>query len=177
MDMERIETLDMSSLLSFSSCILIAAKADDHETISKLTQFGRSAVQHKRVAMLLTLGTNITLDAVNSTKMPYLIGAQLYNGNTQFLCPTPGFYEPIRSSVMCKQDYTSYKGREIKVGFHDFAIPYGYVRRGKPYGIDSHFIELIQNMKNFTANFTFFKSDKIAFQLVILLVMQFKMGE
>ena len=43
MDMERIKTLDMRSLLSFSSCLLIAAKAQDHETISKLTQFGWSS--------------------------------------------------------------------------------------------------------------------------------------
>ena len=155
MDMERIKTLDMSSLLSFSSCLLIAAKADDHETISKITQFGRSTVQHKRVAMLLTLGTNITLDAVNSTKLPYLVGAQLSSGKTQFLCPTPGSYEPIRSSAMCKQDYISYKGREIKVGFHNFSYPYGYVRKDKPYGIDGQFMELIQNKKNFIANFNY----------------------
>ena len=121
--------------------------------------------------MLLALGPNITLDAVNSTKLPYLIGAQFPSGRTHFLCPTPGLYEPIRSSVMCKQVYTSYKGREIKVGFHDFSYPYGYIRENKPNGTDGYFMELIQNMKNFTANFNFnFTSHTTAFQLVILLV-------
>ena len=169
MDMDEFDSVDINSLLAPSTCILIISEAVDNATIARLAEAGKSVIQHKRIGLLLRLGPNTSLGALNSTKMPFLVGAQLEMGTSQFLCPTPGSYEPISVSEMCQQPYTSYKNKYIRVGFHDSFKPYGFFNTltSKADGIEARFMELVQDRMNFKANFTFFKSDKTAFQLVI----------
>ena len=167
MDMDKLGSIDIGSLLSSSTCILIISQASDNETISGVIEFGKSVAQHKRVGMILKLDSNTSLQSVNSTKIPYLVGAQMEGGKFQFLCPTTGSNRPIMESEMCPQTYTGYKGRYIRVAFHDFARPYGFLNKsGNPDGIEARFMELVQEQMRFIANFTFFKSDKTGFQLV-----------
>ena len=167
MDLDKIESIDIGSLLSSSTCVLIISLASDKETISRLVEFGQSAAQHKRIGMILKLDSSTYLRSINSTKIPYLLGAQMVGGRSQFLCPTTGSHRPIVESGMCPQTYTGYKGRYIRVGFHDGFRPYGFVNEGgNPDGIEARFMELVQEQMGFKANFTFFKSDKTGFQLV-----------
>ena len=168
MDMDEFDSIDINSLLAPSTCTLIISEAMDKATIARLAELGKSVIQHKRIGMLLRLGPNMSFVALNSSKFPFVVGAQLEDGASQFLCPTPGSYEPLRISRMCQQSYTSYKGKFIRVGFYDGFVPYGILDdNGKPDGIEARFMELVQDKMNFQANYTFFKSDKIGFLLVI----------
>ena len=117
--------------------------------------------------MILKLDSSTSLKSVNSTKIPYLLGAQMEDGKSQFLCPTTGSYGPTMESGMCPQTYTGYRHRYIRVGFHDFIRPYGFLNESSnPDGIEARFMELVQEKMTFKANYTFFKSDKTGFQLV-----------
>ena len=76
-DMDKIESIAIGSLLSSATCILIISQASDNETVSGLVEFGKSVAQHKRVGMILKLDSNASLQYVNFTKIPYLVGAQM----------------------------------------------------------------------------------------------------
>ena len=59
--------------------------------MSALIEFASRVVnKDRRIGMVLELGQGITLDLVNSTRLPYIIAGQLEDGSEQFLCPTVG---------------------------------------------------------------------------------------
>ena len=152
----QLKTIDVSSTLAYSRCIIVIAPAHDNMTLSALIEFGWSAVQHKRVGMMLKLGSNITLDkAKNITKVPFLIAAKLESGKEQFLCPTIKSYHPILQQSVCQQHHTNYKGKTIRVGLYIGLKPYGYMSYNSacncsvPEGVDYRFLKYLKAKLNF----------------------------
>lgn len=173
-EVNQLNTFDVSSTLAHSHCILVIAQAHDNKTLSDLIQFGWSAVQHKRVGMMLKLGSNITLDkAKNTTKLPFLIGAKVDNGKEQFICPRIESYEPLIQQSMCQQHHTNYKGKTIRVGLFSGLRPYGYMNYNSacncsvPDGVEYRFLKDLKATLNFKIKIAgFFWLDEQAFELV-----------
>ena len=88
--------LDSNSALSSSHCLLTAHYIESKESLSAIIKFGWNIIQHKRVALILSMAKGITLDmASNTEKLPFLIAANLEGGGKQFLCPIVGRAEPL----------------------------------------------------------------------------------
>ena len=66
--------------------------------------------------MVVKLEPGITLsDVENADKLPFLIAAELDNGEEEFLCPVIGELEPRGQQSMCKDSYVSSKNRVLRV--------------------------------------------------------------
>ena len=96
MGFETFNKLDINSALSSSHCLLTAHYIESKESLSAIIKFGWIIIQHKRVALILSMAKGITLDmASNTEKLPFLIVANLEGGGKQFLCPIVGRAEPL----------------------------------------------------------------------------------
>ena len=154
---EKLKILDVDRSLDTSAvakahCILVLARADNYATISSITEFGWTAIEHKRIGMMLQLGSNLTLDKLtNITKLPFLIAAQLENGEDQFLCPTIESYQPVLQQSMCRKDVADYRGKTIRVAVYTAAKPFGYMTEdGFGEGVDKRFINVVKRQFGFS---------------------------
>ena len=150
-DMNLLKRLNIWNNLAKSHCLLLLAKAKDNATLTAIIKFGWTAIQHKRVGMMLSLGSNMTLDkATNTTNLPFLIAAQLESGEEQFLCPTVGSHQPQLQRKMCYQNLTGYRGKTIRVGFSIAFRPYATMTEdGVPDGVDKRFLKVLQEKMDF----------------------------
>ena len=156
---------------STSHCLLMTYNVRSEENLEALIKFGKSVILKKRLALVLKLGPNITLDAVNRTSMPILVAAELHDGAVQFLCPAVGEDESQMQDQMCGQDYTSYKNKVLRIGMLGMS-PYLEVTNGNGgnagvtnpnlmvsggksiEGIDFDLLQLLVKRRNFVANIT-----------------------
>ena len=181
-EIDELKTLDVFNSFASSHCIIVTALAHDNASFSTLIEFGWSAIQHKRVGMILRLGSNLALDkAANITKLPFVIAAQLESGKEQFLCPTVGSYQPLFQLSMCQQHLTDYRGKTIRVPLFIGFYPYGYRVKNiactrncsVPDGVDFRFLKVLQAKMNFTVKISgVYWLQKQAFKLVQLKVNQ-----
>ena len=117
MSMTELNHLDIIRTFSSSKCLLVSFHANNNHSLSRLIQFGWTAVQHKRLALLLTMGAGVTLKSVrNTTRMPFLVASEVEDGKRQFLCPVVGEHEPRLQNYICHHSYASYKNKTIRVG-------------------------------------------------------------
>ena len=92
-------------------------KVNSIKSLLALVGFGRRAIQHKRITLVVKLGMGVTLsDIENTHKVPFLIAAELENGEEQFLCPVIGQPEPWGQQSMCKESYVSTIDKVLRVG-------------------------------------------------------------
>ena len=155
MDSKTLGTFDISSSFSSSYCLIVRIRVNDTRTLAAIIEFGWTAIQHKRLGMVMTLENNMTLEGLkNISKLPFVIAAQFNNDKEKFLCPVVGKLDPVVKSFMCPQSFTGYKGKYIRVTTYPYSKPYGksYDKDGK--GIDTNFLQLLQNKMKFEANFT-----------------------
>lgn len=126
MDSESIEHFDVASNLVSSDCMVVSVEVNNNQSLAAVVKFGWTILQHKRVAILIEMGSGLTLNmATNITKLPFVVAAQLQNGKEQFLCPIFGEVEPRLQDSMCDPAYASYKKKVIRVGIIGVA-PYFY---------------------------------------------------
>ena len=117
MGFETFNGLNMRSALSSSHCLLAAYHIESKESLSAIIQFGWRVLQFKRVALILSMAKEITLDmSINTKKLPFLIAAKLEGGGRQFLCPIVGRAEPLMQGHMCDMSYVSYRYKKLRVG-------------------------------------------------------------
>ena len=117
MDIAKLHTFDIRTTFSSSYCLLISAHVRNNQSLSDLIKFGWSVIQHKRLALALTLGPSVTLDmATNTTKLPFLVAARMEGGKEQFICPVIGVPNPRLQSTKCDKSYISYKDKSLRVG-------------------------------------------------------------
>ena len=91
-------------------------KVNSIKSLLAPVKFGRRAIQHKRIALVVKLGPGVTLNDIKNThKLPFLIAAELDNGEEQFLCPVIGQPDPWRQQSMCKESYVSAKNKVLRV--------------------------------------------------------------
>ena len=91
MAIEDLDSIDIKRSMANSYCLLLAATVTNSSMMPALIEFASRVVnKDRRIGMVLELGQGITLDLVNSTRLPYIIAGQLEDGSEQFLCPTVG---------------------------------------------------------------------------------------
>ena len=119
MEVDHLKIFDISTSLSSSHCVLTSFYVKSNQSLSDLIEFGWTTIQHKRLALVLKMGPGLSLDmAANTTKLPFVIATELWNGQPQFLCPVVGEAEPSLQDSICD---TSLKDKTIRVGC--FGLP------------------------------------------------------
>ena len=126
--MNMLNGLNIISTLSSSNCLLVAFHVNNKSSLAYLIDFGWRIFRYRRLALVLKMTSNITLDsAVNTTKLPFLVAAELQQGKKQFLCPVTGENEPRLQSTECPEHYTSHEKKTIRAGlFGVHTGPYLY---------------------------------------------------
>ena len=115
--LENLLNLDLSPLLSSSTCILVSYHVFGNQSLASLIKLGWENLERKRIALVLKMGSGISLDmAADTKKLPFVVAAQLESGQEQFLCPVLGETKPRLSQNMCAQSYASYKNKVLRVG-------------------------------------------------------------
>ena len=125
MSLDEIQTLNLKAAFAYSTCLLVHYDVSSRASLSALMEFGWKAINHVRLAIVITLQSGITLEmAKNTSNLPYLVAAQLDDGKKQFLCPIVGEVKPVLGQEMCKKSYLSYKARKfVWVGLGSYQMP------------------------------------------------------
>ena len=119
---DKLLTIDLGSTLSSAHCVLAIYDIDNVKQLGSVIKFGWKMILIKRIALLLRLGSGLTLDnPINMTRVPFPIAAELGNGLEQFICPFIGEDEPIFQEQMCKKSFLSLEGKTLRICFtgHD----------------------------------------------------------
>ena len=127
MPLDNIRKIDMKSTISSAPCLLVNYDVRSKTNLLTLLEFGWSAVNHVRLALVLKLRSGISLKvATNTSNLPYLVAAEAESGTEQFLCPRVGHIKPLLVNKMCNSLYLDYKYRAIRIGLlgllPDFAL-------------------------------------------------------
>ena len=166
MELEKIRKLNTKLAFSHSPCVLVVYHVTSNDSLSALLEFGWSAIQHMRLALITKMGPDITLDmAVNTTKLPFLVSAQLDSGKEQFLCPVIGENRPRLEQYMCKSSYASYKDKILRTGIVG-VDPYFVATKNGIDGMDLRMLMLLANKLIFRPNIIVPNSFKAAINMV-----------
>ena len=115
--LDRLSTIDLRSILSYSRCVLAIYEVDTIENLASIIKFGWKAIRNKRIALILKLGSGLTLDnPINRTRLPFPVAASLENGVEQFICPFIGEDVPILQGQMCIKSYLSLERKTVRIG-------------------------------------------------------------
>ena len=156
----------MKSAFSHSPCLFVIYHVTSNDSLSALLEFGWAAIQHVRLALVMKMGPDITLDvAVNTTKLPFLVSARLDSGKEQFLCPVVGENRPRLEQYMCKSSYASYKDKILRTGLVGLD-PYFMVTKNGIDGMDFRMLMVLANRLIFRPNIIVPNSFKAAINTV-----------
>ena len=134
MTLTNLKTLSKKSAFASMDCLLAIYDIEDKISLSALLEFGWEAVQHVRLALVLRMSSGMTLAlAPNTTKIPFLIAAQLEDGTAQFLCPVVGESEPRLEHGMCSPSNVAYKGKTLRLGLMGI-LPYFLLQEDGSFG-------------------------------------------
>ena len=149
MGFETFSRLDIRSALSSSHCLLAAYHIESRESLSAIIKFGWKVIQHKRIALILSMGNGATQGITTDTeKLPFLIAAKLQGGQNQFICPIIGEAEPLLQGQMCDISYTSYRYKKLRVGIIGIQ-PYFFKTKNGIDGTDVRLLSLLAEKLNF----------------------------
>ena len=149
MELDKIKTLDTKLTFASSHCLLVNYHVGSKASLSSLLDFGRATLQHIRLALMLKIGSGITLDmATNVTKLPFLIAAESSLGKAQFLCPVVGERDLSLELEMCKPSYISYKNTTLRVGLIGIS-PYVINTKHGYDGIDLRMLTMLAERLNY----------------------------
>ena len=112
-DTTTLKTFDLKTALPNTQCLIVVAQVDDAGTLSHLIKFGLRVIENrKRMAMILNLGSNLSLEEANfeNKTLPFVIAAGLDNTSEQILCPALGSYKSRLQSHMCDESEKSFYG-------------------------------------------------------------------
>lgn len=164
MNVEKVQSMDISSTFSSAHCILLVAHINDTKTLSKIIQFGWTTIQHKRIGIVLRMESNVPLDMTqNTTKLPFIVASEWKNGTRQFICPSIGRNEPILQSEMCEKSHTSIAGKTVNVGVYGH---WPYVHMGYMIGVDVMLLNLLKEKMKFNTKINLSSSFDAAFDAV-----------
>ena len=97
MDLDKINTMNIKHAFASSHCVLVNYHVGNTADFPTLIDFGLAAINHVRIALVIRMGPGISLDmtslTTNTTKLPFLVAAELEQGKEQFLCPVVGEIE------------------------------------------------------------------------------------
>ena len=122
MDSSMMRSSDIRTTFSLAQCLLVSAHVSNNQSLSDILKFGWSVIQHKRLALVLQLGAQLTLDmAANTSKLPFMVAATDKHGKEEFLCPVIGIASPQLQATMCDTAYISFKEKNLRVAI--FGLP------------------------------------------------------
>ena len=107
--------LEVASAFASSHCVLVTFQVESTSDLTAVLEFGRRAVQVRRVGLLLksARGVRLGMAAGNQSGLPFPIASSRRDDDgeevEEFLCPTVGEQDPIPGSSMCKQSHASYR--------------------------------------------------------------------
>ena len=156
MDLNKLNALDINSAFAFSHCVLINYDVSNTADLQKLIKFGLKAINHVRIALVLNMGSGITLDMIaNTTKLPFLIAGDLELGKEQFLCPALGESVPQLDNAMCKLSYVSYEAKTLRIAL--IGPPPDFIMNSDKTidGINIRLIEILKEKLNFKEEIDF----------------------
>ena len=150
-ELKRLLDMDLSIVLSSSSCLLVSYHVNSNQSLASLIKLGWETIQRKRLALVLKMGSGVSLDmAGNTEKLPFLVAAEQENGQEQFLCPVLGETKPHLSHYMCDQSHASYKNKLLRVGMMGIP-PYFIADKNGIAGIDIKLLNYLADKIEFTS--------------------------
>ena len=168
-DIQNLKDLEPIAYSS-SHCLLMTYNVKNEKNLETLIKFGKSVILKKRLALVLKLSSNITLDAIKQKSMPILVAAELHNRRVQFLCPAVGEDKSEVQEHMCGQEYTSYKNKVLRIGMLGMPPYLKVTNAGKSIeGIDFDLLQLHVKWKNFVANITIPKNLFASISMVCII--------
>ena len=152
MDLDKIKTLNIKSSFASSSCLLVSYQVRSMASFSTLLDFGWAAIQHIRLALVVKMNSGINLDMLsNTTKLPFLIAADLEEGKEQFICPIVGEMNPKRQEKMCKLSYVSYKEKILRIALLGIPPHFIFTHDGIIEGTNIRMMRILEQKLGFTA--------------------------
>ena len=152
MDLDKIKTMDIKSAFSSSHCLLVIYHIASNHELEGILDFGRTAFLHVRLALVVKMSSGISLDmAVNTTKLPFLVAAELDNQKEQFLCPVVGKNIPSLQGYMCEPSHADYRFKELRIGAVGMP-PYWFPLNNNytnPDGVDIRMIRMLAKRLKF----------------------------
>ena len=122
MNLDKIHMLNLKAAFKYTTCLLVNYDVSSRESLLALLEFGWKAINHVRLAMVVSMRSGITLEMANYTSnLPFMVAAQLDDGKKQFLCPVVGEVKPQFGPSMCKKSFINYKNKKIRYGV--FGLP------------------------------------------------------
>ena len=117
MGLDILRSLNMKSVFSSSVCLLAVYDVKSRTDLSNLLEFGRKAINHVRIALIVKMHSEITLEkAANSSNLPFIVAAESEHGKDQFICPVVGEIKPVLKHEMCKASFLDLKNKSLRVG-------------------------------------------------------------
>ena len=114
-EIENLKTIDLKATVSSSHCLFAMYEVESLQNLASLMEFGRRAIQHKRLALVIKMGSALShKNPFETKKPPFLVAAQLENGKEKFICPAIGEVGP--QEYMCDKSYVSLNGKMLHVG-------------------------------------------------------------
>ena len=165
-DLEKIQTLNARSNFAFSNCLVVSYHLNSLFSLEKLIDFGWAAIQHIRLALVVKMNSGITLNMIaNTTRLPFLIAAELEDGREQFLCPVVGVSDPILEENVCNPSFASYRGKTLRVTF--MGLPPNFIVTNATTGLfdgaDIRLMRILERHLNFRGEIIMPKSHSDAF--------------
>ena len=155
MDLDKIKILNIKETFASSSCLLVNYQVENKVSLANLIQFGWAAVQYVRLALVLELTSEITLDMItNTTKIPFLIAAKLKENRKQFICPIVGQKMPAFEENMCKPLYGSNKEKTLRVSLLGIPPYFIMTNSGQIEGTDIRLLKILEQNLNFKSEIT-----------------------
>ena len=146
-DQHIINGIELPNTVASSSCLIVTSQIKSNQSLSELIQFGWNVVRYKRLALVLQMSSDISLDfAKNTTGLPFLIAAQLEGGREQYLCPLIGQSSPLLKHSLCEQSLYSLKNKTLRVTLVGVMPWIGYPFEGS----DPRFIEMVSEKMDFS---------------------------
>ena len=119
MVLKEIKMLNLGTAFASSHCLLVTYYVGSMASLSALLEFGWAAIRYVRLALVIEMGSGVTLEkTANTSRLPFLVAAESDQGREQFLCPVVGEVEPRLEDEMCKPSYVSYKSKAIKIALY-----------------------------------------------------------
>ena len=114
-DIKNLERIDIGATFSSSHCLLAMYEVESLQNLASLMEFGSRAIQHKRLALVIKMGSGLSLkNTFDTKKPPFLVAAQLEKGKEQFICPA--IEEVDLQECMCDKSFASLTGKMLHVG-------------------------------------------------------------
>ena len=150
MDIKKIKALNLKLTFSSFDCLLVIYDVNSKDSLSALFEFGWAAVDHVRLALMIKMGSDITLDrATNTSKLPYLVAAETDEGKEQFLCPVIGESKPRLEQEMCKPSYASSKKKKLRIALAGLPPNVVHLSNGTIEGTTMSFIKMLAKRLRF----------------------------